>query len=44
MPNVDDYKSSSGKILRELYALAVIRSLSPREKRAVMIAVHGETR
>ena len=35
-PDVKDYTSSTGETLRELFALAVLRALSPMERASVI--------
>lgn len=36
LPDQKDYLASNGKPLRELYAIAVLRSLTPMERASVL--------
>jgi hypothetical protein len=36
MPKIEDYMSSAGKPLKELFALVVMRSLTPIERQSVI--------
>lgn len=43
-PKVEDYLSKDGSFLRELYIVACVRSLSPRERHNVLMALVDDDR
>lgn len=41
LPKIEDFKSSDGEELRQLFALSVLRALTPMERNSVLKSLHS---